>query len=167
MATPPGSGEIDRPTGKTYWFPTGTQRTEYMPAGGLTASGQWVPLFLADDGSVIISEEGNTTPAFNDALEDVTPGAEQTLASETVPAGFRRLIHQVLVVTRVSGAFQVLSGTDVIGSGRTGPGCSGVMPFNPPRPMAPGTNYKVLFTSRLNAPVQDVECYVQAADVPI
>lgn len=158
---------VDKPTGKVYIIPAGTQvPTEAVPAAGLTADGSWVPLLVGPDGTLFVETNGMSgTPHYDDAEAEVNPGVEQTLVDQTVPSGIVRSVSAVRVVTRVTGSFAVMANGEMIGSGRTGPGEDGRMLFSPPRPLTAGTEYEVLFTSRLNAPAQGVECYVQASDV--
>lgn len=139
--------------------------TQIYPAGGLTPQGTWVPLAINPDGT--LPSEGGTgaNGHFDDAAETTTPGALQTLISATVPDGITRSLYQAIVVTRVTGDFQVIAGGEIIGSGRTGPAGTGPMVWNPGRPLAPGTAYEIIFQSRSGSPPQDVEAYVQAVDV--
>jgi len=155
---------IDTATGRVYIDPNTGKPTEIVPSGGLSPSGLWVPLALNEDGTLATTDIVGV-PHFDDAIEETTPGVEQTLIDETVPDGTTRNLSQVLVVTRVTGVFQVVSGDVVIGSGRTGPGGTGPMTWSPPRSLAAGTEYQVLFQSRENSPPQDVEAYVQATDM--
>ena len=157
---------VDKPTGKVTIAPTVSGiPTHGVPALGLTVDDVWVPLQLGPDGSVVLSPSTMTaTPHFDDALADVTPGLTQILIDAVVPANTQRSIGQVIVTTRVTGVFWVTANGAIIGSGRTGPGCYSFISFLPQRPLESGTEYQVLFASRLNAPLQTVECYVQASD---
>lgn len=155
---------IDTATGRVYIDPNTGKPTEAVPAAGLSPSGLWVPLAMNEDGTLATSDIVGT-PHFDDAQDETTPGVEQTLISQTVPAGTTRNISQVIVATRVTGVFQVLSDDEIIGSGRTGPGGTGPMTWSPPRALAAGTEYQVIFQARDNSPPQDVEAYVQATDM--
>lgn len=139
------------------------QPTQIFPAGGLTKGGQWVPWQLNDDGTPVVPGAGGAS-YYDDVFETTTPGAPQTLVEQTVPPGTTRTLMQVIVITRVTGAFQVLADDALIGSGRTGPAGTGPMLWTPARSLAAGTIYKVLFQSRADSPAQDVEAYVQATD---
>jgi hypothetical protein len=102
---------------------------------------------------------------FFEVAASTTPGVEQTLLSLTIPALTTRFVHQVVVVCRMEGSFRVLSDSSLIGSGRTGAAQSNVaFNFSPPRPLLAGSVLDVLFESRPNSPVVDVEVFVQAAD---
>lgn len=158
---------IDKPTGKTYWDPSTGIPTEFKPAGGLTAGKKWVPILVDDSGALVVSGEVSSgAPHFDDAQDSITPGVEQILIDVTVPSNLNRHLSQVVVATRVTGVFTITANGLIVGSGRTGPGEDGFMSFAPARPMAPNTEYKVLFQSRLNASIQSVECYVQSIDFP-
>ena len=139
--------------------------TEVMPAAGLTADGKWIVIAVNPDGTLPPPGSVMGAAHFDESQQDVTPGADQVLVDQLVPAGSTRTLSQVMVVTRVTGSFSVLQNGSVIGSGRTGPGCLGLMPFSPGRTLAPGDGYQVTFRSRPGAPEQSVECYVQATDV--
>lgn len=163
---PPFKRTVDKPTGKVYIDPLTGIPTELVPAGTLTPTGAWVPL-MSDENGVLFVQSDTTmvgTPHFDDSQNDITPGLEQTLIDETVPANTTRNLSQLVLSTRVTGAYSVMAGAEMIMSGRTGPGTFPVIPFSPPRPLEAGTEYQVLFTSRLNAPVQGVECYLQSTD---
>ena len=77
---------IDKPTGKVSiapQIPPGAPvrdgiPTTIFPAGALTQSGKWVPLFASEDGALFISTDSNPgTPYFDDSQQIVTPGVEQ------------------------------------------------------------------------------------------
>lgn len=158
---------IDRPSGNVYINPNTGVPTQIVPAGGLTDTGLWVPLKLNADGTISATvTENQGTPHYDDAVATTTPGVEQTLIGQTVAAGNTRYLYQVILATRVTGIFEIFSNGDLIGSGRTGPGCVPVVTFLPARPVMENILYEVKFTSRLNSSAQSVECYVQAADVP-
>lgn len=166
MVAPDYTRTIDRATGKVQIDPNTKIPTTGIPALGLTLSGQWVPLLLNDDGTLVDSGQTSMfTPYFDDSIDDTDPGVEQTLIDEVVPDGMTRYLSSVILKTRVTGSFQILAGLEVIGSGRTGPGGAPTMNFNPMRPLSAGTEYKVNFTARTNSPVQSVEAYVQANDL--
>lgn len=164
MASPTYDRTIDKSSGNVYInpVPPGNPPTQGIPPLGLTEEGNWVPFLLNADGTIPAGIMG--TPHFDDAIDDTTPGDEQTLIDETVPDGVTRNLNSVIVKTRVTGSFQVLSNGELIGSGRTGPGGSPTMTFNPARPLSAGTEYKVVFTSRIDSPVQSVEAYAQSSD---
>lgn len=164
---PPYTRRIDKPTGKVYIDPNAGIPTQIVPAGGLTPDGLWVPLNVLDDGTVvtIAGSDNAGVPYFDDAIQTITPGVQQTLLDVIVPDATKRYLSQLIIATRVTGVFWIMAAGAVIGSGRTGPGEDSMMSFYPPRPIMAGTEYMVLFTSRLNAPVQSVECYLQASDV--
>lgn len=146
--------------------PPGDDQAQVYPAGGLTLEGKWVPLQVNDDGTLPAPGSiASMTPHFDDAQVDTDPGLEQLLIDQTVPDGVTRYLSSVILSTRVTGIFYVLANGSLIGSGRSGPGCTPIMTFNPMRSLAAGTDYQVLFTSRPNSPIQSVECYVQANDV--
>lgn len=163
---PPYNRTIDTASGRVYIDPLTGKPTEIIPSGGLSPSNQWIPIKVAEDGTVFVESGGMVgTPHFDDSIQDVDPGVDQVLIDHIVPANTIRNVSQVLVVTRVTGIFTVVANDEIIGSGRTGPGGTGPMIFNPPRPISSGVEYQVIFTSRLNAPVQSVECYLQASDI--
>lgn len=159
-------------TGNVYWDPgnpiddqpsNGIQ-TQIRPIAGLSPGGIWIPYKVTDDGAMPVDTGGvGGTPTFDDFQDTTTPGIEQTLISNSVAVGKIKKLSQVLVITRVTGEFTVSNGAQVIGSGRTGPGCDGRMLFTPARPIT--GSYTVKFTARAGSPAQDVECYVQATDV--
>jgi hypothetical protein len=163
MALPPFIRTLR--TGNVYIDPDTGMPTQIIPGALLTPSGVWVPISGDENGMFVQMSSGiDGTPHFDDAQMAITPGQDQTLIDGVVPAGVTRSIGQILVVARVAGIFTVLANGAVIGSGRTGPGCFGLVPYNPARPLVAGTEYQVIFTSRLNAPPQSVECYLQATD---
>lgn len=155
---------VDKPTGKVTIAPSPSNiPTTGVPPLGLTNSGNWVPFSLNDDGTLPM-DGISMVPHFDDVAAETDPGNLQELINNTVPEGVTRNLSSVILKTRVTGSFQVLANDLVIGSGRTGPGGSPTMNFNPARPISSGTEYKVFFTSRDDSPVTDVECYVQAND---
>jgi hypothetical protein len=164
---PPYIRTVNNPTGNVYINPETNIPTQIVPAGALSTSGVWVPI-LSDDSGVVYTQDGSSmvsgTPHFDDAEFETTPGEPQTLIDGVVPDNVSRAISQVQVVTRVTGSYAILADGVMIGSGRTGPGGTGHFTFSPPRPIAAGVEYQVQFTSRLNSPVQSVECYLQATD---
>ena len=145
-------------------FPAPKTFSQIFPAGGLTKDGLWVPLFLNPDGTLPIENTGGT-PHFDDNALETDPGVLQNLIDVVVPANTTRTLYSAIVVTRVTGTFQVIAGGVVVGSGRTGPGGTGPMIWNPGRPIAAGTEYKIAFQSRSGSPPQDIEAYVQSLDV--
>lgn len=152
-------------TGNIYWDPGSGIASRIFPIAGLTQSGIWIPYRVSSDGSItVITDTVGGTPYYDDYQGTTTPGVEQTLVDVVIPSSVQRQIYQVVVATRVTGEFFVTAGSEVIGSGRTGPGCVGNIIFTPPRPLDSGVEYKVLFTARVGSPAQDVECYVQATD---
>ena len=164
---------IDKPTGKVQIaprVPPGALERETIPTTGipalmLTAEGEWVPLQGTADGAVIVmTDTVSGTPYFDDAQQLITAGIDQVLIEKTVPVGVTRSVMNVVVVARCYGAWTVDLDGAIIGAGRTGPGAGFGMPFTPARPMQAGQTYRVTFTSRLNAPEQSVECFLQAID---
>lgn len=168
---PPYERIVDRSTGKVQISPinindTPPIPTTGVPALGLTQDGLWIPFLLNSDGTLPAPGSMTTmVPHFDDIATDSTPGVIQELLNNTVPSNVTRYLSNVIVKTRVTGSFEVLANGSVIGSGRTGPGGSPNMNFNPMRPLVTGTVYEVQFTSRDDSAETDVECYVQSNDI--
>jgi hypothetical protein len=95
-----------------------------------------------------------------------TPGLEQVLISQVIPASITRYLSQVIVVCRIEGMFKIMLDGQMIGSGRTG----AVQPnvsfgFAPSEELFGGSNLEVLFEARANSPAVSVECFIHASDL--
>lgn len=139
--------------------------SQLFPIAGLAADGSILPILVDKEGRTVIAPGSGTIPHYEAEEATTTPGIDQSLIAGTVPADTSRALAQVLVVTRVTGSFVVNVNGVAVGSGRTGPGCLGVMPWASGLPLEPGDEYEVLFRSRPNSPPQSVECYLQANDM--
>lgn len=94
-----------------------------------------------------------------------TPGVEQTLITEAVPAGVRRHLHSVVVACRMEGRFLVLAGATVVGSGRTGAAAPNArFVWSPPRAFPAATALSLKFTARPGSAIADLEAYLQMSD---
>lgn len=112
------------------------------------------------------SGESGGSAKFIDVQDLTTPGIEQTLITQLIPAGKLYNILQVTVVCRQEGAFKVLIDSDIIASGRTGAAQSNVsFSFRPYRVANEGETLELKFTGIAGKPSVDIEAYLQAREV--
>jgi len=96
---------------------------------------------------------GNTTP--------------QTLIDITVPANTKRNLHQLWVICRQSGTFQITIDGSKVGSGSTAPGSPlAFMSWVPTRPALTGKQIIVTFTQLAGTPSSNLFAYLQTTDLP-
>jgi hypothetical protein len=105
------------------------------------------------------------TPYFVDAKGIGDPGIDKVILTDTVLSGTRNLT-QIIVTCRMEGVFNILAGSQVIGSGRTSAAAPNVpFGFDPWRPLPSSTILKVIFRQRDKSPPASVEVYLQALNV--
>lgn len=103
---------------------------------------------------------------FIDVQSLTTPGSEQTLITQVIPAGKQYNLLQVTVVCRQEGSFKVLIDSDIIASGRTGAAQSNVsFAFLPYRIANASETLELKFTGMAGKPAVDVEAYLQAREI--
>lgn len=93
-----------------------------------------------------------------------TPGVEQTLISTTVPADTTRRLDLAVMVSRFEGTFRIYADSELIGSGRTGPGQKASFAWDPKRPFLEAAVIELKFTQRQNSPPQNIEAYLMGID---
>lgn len=120
---------------------------------------------LNDIAEALGVDTATADPHFNSTSNATTPGTEQTLISETVPAGTIRELSRITTVCRQEATGQIKVDGALIGSFRTGPAVpSGVFEWIPRYPVSAGQEIEVLFTARTGAPISTVDCHLQAVD---
>ena len=103
---------------------------------------------------------------FVDSQSTTTPGISQTLFSFSVPATKTRHLHQLFVTCRIEGSYNLIAGSAIIASGRTGASTpNNRFNFTPSRSFPSGTTIKLDFQSRTGSPAVDVEAYLMATDI--
>ena len=112
--------------------------------------------------------DGSGAAKFVDVQDATTPGSEQTLHTEVVPAGKQFNLLLCNLACRQEGSFKVLIDSDIVASGRTGPAQpNAVFSWRPYRPAAAGATISVKFTAMAGKPSVDVEMYLQARELTL
>lgn len=97
-----------------------------------------------------------------------TPGIEQTLITSVVPASKKRLVNKLIVTGRHPGTYKLDDGSDIIASGRIGPGNLVSRFVFAPRPdYAAGTTLTLKYTALSGTPASDIEAYFMASDLEV
>lgn len=113
---------------------------------------------------ISVSEAGDAV--YDSFVGVTTPGVEQALISSVVPTGKMRKITSAVVSSRSYGSYYVLAGSDIIGSGRTGPEKSkDSFLWNPRRVAMAGEVISLKFTAHASSPVNDIEAYMMSSDL--
>ena len=103
---------------------------------------------------------------FVDYQGNSNPGNWQVLINETVPTGKKYYLLKLFLSYRYEGLMQVYIDSDLVGSGRTGPGEKNIgFDWAPFRTATAGAVVKVQFRAHSNRPIDSVETYLQAREV--
>lgn len=106
-------------------------------------------------------------PLFIEEITVTTPGTEQTLITQLVPASKKNRILKVTVTCNLEGTFRVFIDSDQIASGRTGPGVyNAEFDWRPYREVLSGETIYVKFEAMGSRPATDVEAYFQGRELP-
>ena len=97
-----------------------------------------------------------------------TPGIEQTLILDTVPVGKERKMTKLYITGRHPGTYRLDDGSDIIASGRIGPGrLVDVFRWEPRLTRSAGVTFTLKFTALSGTPASDVEAYLMASDLSV
>lgn len=106
------------------------------------------------------------SPRHLPAVKPTTPGAEQTLLDEVVPANMLRVLYQVWLSCKFEGWGTIWVDSVLVGSGRTGPGVPNFQfTFFPGYRVLQGQHIVIKFTQRPQSPADQVECFAQCSDI--
>jgi len=119
--------------------------------------GEPVPVYLTD---------ATAGQNFFASVETITtPGAIQTLISDTNLSSVGRHVHTVYVICRIEGTAHFRINGSIVGSLRTGAAIPNArFSFDVPRSYLPTEIFTVDFTSRSGSPISDIECHIFALD---